>query len=324
MAQINYCVSNGWMPDGWVYGMPNKLIELGLPIAIKRPWLDDIDKDCELIIAMGYPPTSCFFTAWEGKENKTWVVGDRKIVAHVWDIYKHKFELDNWYGGKFMNQFNFFKTCSGVITFSQETVDILAEYGIEAEEQLSYFDDITVDSAPEEEKKDQIITCTRFSAEKNHLVAIMAQTLLPCRWNYLMTTPPGPQYIGELALGMAKEWGIPTEIKADLPYMEVLKEIKQSRLMITVPMHEGFGVTVKEAIWGGTPVIASDIPPFREHHGDTIPLVNPYDPIPIARAIDNIWINGFDLTAAKKKIEPLTIHNQAVKFIDYLTRKKLI
>ena len=45
---------------------------------------------------------------------------------------------------------------------------------------------------------------------------------------------------------------------------------------------EGFGLTVLEAMQAGTPVVASDIPAFREIAGDAARLVDPHSPASIA------------------------------------------
>src|SRR5579864_9050572 len=98
------------MPDSWLFGMPDELKRLGLAISAKRPWKDDIDKDCELIIAMGYYPTWCFYAKEKDRENPTWKVGGRKIIAHVLDVYKHRYELDEYYIEQFSDWFEFLKT----------------------------------------------------------------------------------------------------------------------------------------------------------------------------------------------------------------------
>ena len=44
-----------------------------------------------------------------------------------------------------------------------------------------------------------------------------------------------------------------------------------------VPLDEGFGLPVLEAIAAGSPVLTSDIPVFRERFGDCRRHVDPHD-----------------------------------------------
>lgn len=52
-----------------------------------------------------------------------------------------------------------------------------------------------------------------------------------------------------------------------------------------VSLYEGFGLPVAEALSAGTPVVCSDIPPFREVAGGSALLVDPYDVSTIASAL---------------------------------------
>lgn len=54
---------------------------------------------------------------------------------------------------------------------------------------------------------------------------------------------------------------------------------------------EGFGLVAAEAMATGTPVVASDIPAFREVVGDAGVLVTPEDPAALAEGIDKLLNN---------------------------------
>ncbi len=50
-------------------------------------------------------------------------------------------------------------------------------------------------------------------------------------------------------------------------------------------LHEGFGLTLAEAMAAGVPAVASDIPALREVGGETVRYADPLDPESFARAI---------------------------------------
>lgn len=69
----------------------------------------------------------------------------------------------------------------------------------------------------------------------------------------------------------------------DLPYF-----YSGAKLFIMPSLYEGFGLPPLEAMACGTPVVASDIPVFREILGDAALLVDPFAPEKIAAAIHRI------------------------------------
>lgn len=72
-----------------------------------------------------------------------------------------------------------------------------------------------------------------------------------------------------------------------------LPKIYQGAEMLIYPsLYEGFGLPVLEAMAAGIPVIASDIPVFRELYYGSAMLVNPFDAAELAEAIELIVTNS--------------------------------
>lgn len=61
--------------------------------------------------------------------------------------------------------------------------------------------------------------------------------------------------------------------------------------------YEGFGIPLLEAFAAGTPVVASDIPPFREVGGEAVTY---FDPMDVSACADSLRMLLVDKTAARK------------------------
>ncbi len=65
-------------------------------------------------------------------------------------------------------------------------------------------------------------------------------------------------------------------------YQQLLRRVTAS---LTLSRSEGFGIPLVEAMRAGTPMIASDIPIFREVGSEAVSYVNPEDPRAVADAV---------------------------------------
>ncbi|MGB8698831.1 MAG: glycosyltransferase family 1 protein [Thermosynechococcaceae cyanobacterium] len=89
---------------------------------------------------------------------------------------------------------------------------------------------------------------------------------------------------------------------------------------------EGFGLPILEAFSVGTPVVASDIPVFRELFKDAIEYVDPFLPDSIAQGIQNVLINPTyqeDLVRKGHEIKNGFSWSQAAQSYDVLLQKIL-
>jgi len=95
---------------------------------------------------------------------------------------------------------------------------------------------------------------------------------------------------------------------------------------VAVPsIHEGFGLPVLEAMQHGVPVVASDIPAFREVGGGHLELVDrPLDPTAWRDALSGIETDGPDVEAAADWAARFTwdeVAGQFVKLFDALLER---
>jgi glycosyltransferase involved in cell wall biosynthesis len=76
---------------------------------------------------------------------------------------------------------------------------------------------------------------------------------------------------------------------------EVADLMRASRLLLALSTGEGFGLPLVEAMHTGLPILASDIPPFREVAGNAARFVNPLEVAGIAAALERLLPAGGQL-----------------------------
>ena len=89
-----------------------------------------------------------------------------------------------------------------------------------------------------------------------------------------LPSAPGVSYLGHV--DDARRWAL----------------LAGARLLLMPSFLEGFGLPVLEALKVGTPVVASDIPVFRELYESAVEFVDPFSSRDIARGIERVMTDA--------------------------------
>jgi glycosyltransferase involved in cell wall biosynthesis len=73
-----------------------------------------------------------------------------------------------------------------------------------------------------------------------------------------------------------------------VPYAEILQYYRGAVALVFPSLIETFGHPLLEAMLAGTPILAADIPSFREIAGDAALYFPPQDPVRLARLVDEL------------------------------------
>lgn len=312
------------LPPNYFEAMPKALKERGFDVDYLEWWIDQegeayIDSKYDLIVCFGPYVTHQMLSKINEKKNLP------PKIHHVWDVRfkKKNFEspLDFIYEDlKILLKQNRDK----IICYTHDVRKRIKEiYGIDAEVQLSYFDNQIIDAVPEQEKKDQIIIVAHHYPYKNIQLPIMAASLLRQKFSIVLTGREG--YLTSMYHKIAKSLGV--ELKPFVgSHEDVIKEIKKSRVMVYTSAYEGFGIPPKEAVWAGTPAIVSDIQVMREVHGEDMCYVGLASVMGLRFYLHKLLVKKeplYDMVKAKERLKEYTIEKQADKFADYLLKLEI-
>lgn len=298
-----------WLPDTVELAMPKRLNEKGFNFSWDN-WLDRKgkfvqDPGAKVIFSFGYGPSNHF-------TSRPKQLGKIKIpfIHHVWDLPEFRF-YDSWFFGFHKNYAKILKLGFRILTWSRFVQgQLMRIFNLDSELLFEFFNDELVDSVPEQEKKDQIVTVSSFAPHKNFETVIKAVGLLKNKPKYMMIGGGDERTLDEyrkLCEDLRVPYSFPYGCRRVPSHEEAIKRIKESRLMVNMSYFEGLSLTPKEAIWAGVPVIAADIPVMREYHKDTIPLVSSHDHRTLAYRIQEVLDKGMDVERAKKQLGYLTV-----------------
>ncbi len=123
-----------------------------------------------------------------------------------------------------------------------------------------------------------------FMPYKNVETLVRAMRLLPGHTLHLLSriTPARRAELGSLA---ATDRVVFHDGVSDAVYEQLLRD---STALVTLSRAEGYGLPIIEAMATGTPVVASDIPIFREVGGSAALYVDPDEPEAVAAAVRSL------------------------------------
>jgi glycosyltransferase involved in cell wall biosynthesis len=101
---------------------------------------------------------------------------------------------------------------------------------------------------------------------------------------------------------LVQELGLEARVRflGSVPYHDVLRYYRGAAALVFPSRLETFGHPLLEAMLAGTPVIAADIPAFREIAGDVALYFPPEDPVRLASAIDLL---GTEAKSTRERVE---------------------
>ncbi|WP_104118858.1 glycosyltransferase family 1 protein [Arthrobacter sp. B1805] len=135
---------------------------------------------------------------------------------------------------------------------------------------------------PEAPRSSSLLYMGSFMPYKNVETLVRAMALLPGHTLHLLSRI-APDRQAELTAfapedgRMAFHGGV-----SDAEYQDLLADCTA---LVTLSRAEGYGLPIIEAMATGTPVVASDIPIFREVGGEAALFVDPDDPAAVAAAV---------------------------------------
>jgi glycosyltransferase involved in cell wall biosynthesis len=100
---------------------------------------------------------------------------------------------------------------------------------------------------------------------------------------------PDPEHAAELHR-LVESLGLEQRVRflGPVPYRDILRYYRGAVALAFTSLLETFGHPTLEAMLAGTPIIAADIPAFREIAGDIALYFEPDDPAALARAVDRL------------------------------------
>jgi glycosyltransferase involved in cell wall biosynthesis len=128
-----------------------------------------------------------------------------------------------------------------------------------------------------------LVTVSRLIPHKNQAAVLRAAAALR-RPVQVRLIGRGPEQVRLEQLAAAL--GVRCRVETTADDAAVTRAYHEAAVAVCPSRFEGFGLTPIEAVAAGVPVVASDIPPHREHVGRAARLVPVDDDAALARAID--------------------------------------
>lgn len=128
------------------------------------------------------------------------------------------------------------------------------------------------------------------AATKRHEDAVAALASVPLPWRLVLLQRQGPRHRRSRLAALAEQLGVADRITW-LPRVsrhEVVVLMQAAGALVQPSLYEGFGLPIIEAMACGCPVVASDIPVFREVAGSAAIFTPPTDARALGRTLADL------------------------------------
>jgi len=184
---------------------------------------------------------------------KDWCQSDNEVKANYWRDYFIKELASN------------LKKCDRVISGSKYTQGVLKNiFNIESEQIYYYIDTEELDSVQIDGKKGNIIQISRFASHKRFDISIKSMNGIGRK---LICIGTGRH---ERLKNLAQELKVDVDFYLNPRNKEKIKLLKESEVLVSPSVYEGWGMTPIEALYCGVPVLLNDLEVFREVYGDKV------------------------------------------------------
>lgn len=244
---------------------------------------------------------------------------NKPLICWVWDIpycwrdwcrTNDELRDNNWRGRYIENMILILKKCDKVISSSKYTQRILKNiFNIESEQMYFYIDTEKLDSVKVDGKKGHIIQISRFALNKRFDISIKAMNGIGRK---LVCIGTGDYKKLE---NLAQQLKVEVDFYCNSEDKEKIKLLKESELLVSPSIFEGWGMTPIEALYCETPVLLNDLEVFRELYGDKV-LYHKRDSSKDMREKLNILLNDKELQKKiLKECQPLISEFTIPKFV---------
>ncbi len=230
----------------------------------------------------------------------------KPLICWVWDIAYNwlswcrtdeERKENVWRKSRVFQYLRDLSKCDKVISASKWTQRVLEGFGITSEQMYFYIDTEKLDSVPEQENKGYVIQISRFAINKRFDLTIRAMEGIDRKLILIGKGDATP------LIKLAQELGVDVSVYVDLPDFERIRFLKQSELLVSPSVFEGWGLTPIEALHCNKAVLLSDLEVFREVYGDNM-AYHKMDDVNNMNRMINVMLTGcfHRLTFSRKTI----------------------
>lgn len=207
--------------------------------------------------------------------------------------------------------------CEKVISGSKWTQGVLRQFNIASEQMYFYIDTEELDAVPEQENKGHVIQISRFAINKRFDLTVRAMEGIDRKLVLIGRSSHGCE---KPLAKLAESLGVDVEIHVNLERTKLIKLLKQSELLVSPSVFEGWGMSPIEALHCNKAVLLSDLEVLREVYGNEARYHKMDDAGDMGREIRNFMRWPLDRMKIVLGCKPLIASFTIPKFAERLER----